>query len=123
MRNKKSKPGHIYCIFVTKAEGFGSIDIFTDEKFKVINIVQKLMSSNKKWPFVGVETVPAMTSLQVTSSCGILLNTLHTQAAKFNIKKFHRYLESGMEEDDYKEIMNSIQTSAHNYDTETEAIF
>ena len=49
-----------------------------------------------------------MTSVQSTPGVTGLLDTLHTEGCRLNIKKHHRYLEAGLDEDDYQETLNEI---------------
>jgi hypothetical protein len=37
-----------------------------------------------------------------------LTQTLHTEAAKLNIKKHSRYIEAGLEEDAYLEVLHEL---------------
>jgi hypothetical protein len=48
---------------------------------------------------LGVDKVPVLTSLQSSPDIHQLTQTLHTEAAKLNIKKHSRYIEAGLEED------------------------
>lgn len=57
-----------------------------------------------------------MTSLQSTLDIHQLLGTLHTEASKLNIRKHHRYLEAGLEEDEYVEILCNIDSLKHCYE-------
>lgn len=66
---------------------------------------------------VGVESVPVLTSLQCSSSTQCLLQNLNKQTAKINIAKFHKFLECGLEQDDYKEILNNLENLAQAYST------
>lgn len=49
-----------------------------------------------------------MTSMQSSPDTAVLLNTLHSDAKKLNIKKHTRFLEAGLEEDDYQEILQDF---------------
>ena len=57
-----------------------------------------------------------MTSMQSTAEVGVLLNALHTSAAKLNIKKHTRFLEAGLEEDDYWSTLEELSALEHCYD-------
>ncbi|XP_033750191.1 protein misato homolog 1-like [Pecten maximus] len=74
------------------------------------------LSSTNRPDLQGVESVPVMTSLQITSDTAQLLHTLHTEATKLNIRKHHRYLDAGMEEDDYVEILGDIENLRRCYE-------
>ncbi|XP_067665143.1 protein misato homolog 1-like [Haliotis asinina] len=69
--------------------------------------------------YQGVESVPAMTSLQSNSSVYDLTSSLHNEASRFNIKKHHHYLEAGLEEDEYRETLDSVTTLGQCYKTDT----
>lgn len=58
--------------------------------------------------FSGVDTVPMMTSMQSSPDCAQLLNTLYTEAKKLNIRKHTRYLESGLEEDEFQDMLQEL---------------
>lgn len=60
------------------------------------------------WFVIGVDTVPVMTSMQSSPDTAQLLSTLYTEAKKLNIRKHTRYLETGLEEDEYQEILQDI---------------
>ncbi len=64
----------------------------------------------------GVDRVPVMTSLQCTQSVGDLLTKLHDYSSRLNIAKFHKYLEAGLEADEFKETLDSLKTLAENYE-------
>ncbi|XP_070581261.1 protein misato homolog 1-like [Ptychodera flava] len=62
-----------------------------------------------------VESVPVMTTLQSTSCMDNLLSSLHTEGKKLDINKFHHYLNSGLEVDDYSESLENLQELAQCY--------
>ncbi|XP_048733947.1 protein misato homolog 1-like [Ostrea edulis] len=66
------------------------------------------LSTNQRLPFEGVDTVPMMTSMQSSPDCAQLLNTLYTEAKKLNIRKHTRYLESGLEEDEFQDMLQEL---------------
>lgn len=70
----------------------------------LIIIIKKNLSSS------GVETVPMMTSLQTSGDAVCLLSALHKAASKLDIRKHHQFLETGMELDDYHEVLENINT-------------
>lgn len=49
-----------------------------------------------------------MTSMQSSPDTAVLLNTLYSDAKKLNIRKHTRFLEAGLEEDDYQEILQNF---------------
>jgi len=69
--------------------------------------------------FEGVESVPVMTSVQSSSGVGRHLTDLLTLATKLDIRRLHRAIDSGLEADEYKEVLENLQTAAHCYETET----
>ena len=54
--------------------------------------------------------MPVLTSLQSTDNVGNLLTSLHKEASRLDIKKYHKFLEAGLECDEYLEVLNNIQT-------------
>lgn len=80
------------------------------------------MTRVKRADDVGVESVPVMTSLQSSPELKGVVEQLHGAAAKMNIKKHHRYLAGGIEEDDYVEVLDNLQSLANNYKTDVEAL-
>ncbi|CAC5403744.1 unnamed protein product [Mytilus coruscus] len=56
----------------------------------------------------GVDRIPVMTSLQSSPDIHQLTQTLHTEASKLNIKKHSAYIEAGLEEDNYLEILQEL---------------
>ena len=62
-----------------------------------------------------VKSTSVMTSLQSSPSSRDLLEQLHRESAKLNIKKFHHFLDSGLEIDDFSETLSEIASLAANY--------
>ena len=69
-----------------------------------------------------VDSVPMLTSLQSTPEAGDVIGQLYESAAKMNIKKHHRYVSAGLEEDDYEETLANLKALALNYKTDAEAL-
>ncbi|XP_062578532.1 protein misato homolog 1-like isoform X1 [Saccostrea cucullata] len=67
-----------------------------------------LVSTRDRHQFEGVESVQMMTSMQSSPDTAQLLNTLYKEAKKLNIRKHTRYLECGLEEDEYQEILQDV---------------
>ena len=65
--------------------------------------------------FSAVEEIPIMTSLQSTNDVLPHINSMLTEVNKLNIKKFHRFLDAGLEEDDYKETLNNLESLQNCY--------
>ncbi len=59
--------------------------------------------------------MPVLTSLQSLPTTGHLLTELVKQSQRLDIKKFHGYLEGGLEPDEFKETMDSLQALAECY--------
>lgn len=68
-----------------------------------------------EYSVTGVGSVPVMTSLQSTSDIGRYVSTLHSEAARFTIKKHHHFLEAGLEEEEYTETLHSLHNLAECY--------
>ena len=64
-----------------------------------------------------VRSVLTMTSLQSSSASRHYLNQVLLSVKNFNIKRFHKFLEAGLEEDDYAETMSRLQAVAELYET------
>lgn len=58
----------------------------------------------------GVTEVPMMTSLQCGPDIKNHINSLLKVCTSFNIAKFHRFRDSGLEDDTYKETLENIKT-------------
>lgn len=70
----------------------------------------------------GVESVPLMTSLQCNTGVGEVIEHLHSAAVKMNIRKHCKYIEMGLEEDEYLEVVDNLHTLSGNYYTESEGL-
>ncbi|GFS02954.1 Misato-like protein 1 [Elysia marginata] len=66
----------------------------------------------------GVYSVPAMTSLQSSSNIHSYVASLQQCVAQFKISRHNHFLEAGMEEDDYQEMVENLFTLAECYKTE-----
>ena len=67
----------------------------------------------------GVESVPVMSLLQSSRNVGRHLTDLLTPARKLDVRRLHRAMDAGLEADEYAEVLESLQTVASCYDTET----
>ena len=65
---------------------------------------------------VGVNSGPIMTSLQATHDMKNYLRDMLDSVKKFNIKKFHKFLEAGLEEDDYQETLVRLEAAHDLYE-------
>ncbi|XP_050403855.2 protein misato homolog 1 isoform X2 [Patella vulgata] len=68
------------------------------------------LSSSPRLPKQGVEKVPVMTSLQSSSEISNLFTSLHEETSRFNIRKNHRFLDEGLDEDAFKVVLDNLQT-------------
>ncbi|CAH1796416.1 unnamed protein product [Owenia fusiformis] len=76
------------------------------------------LSQTPRLPTVGVETVPIWTSLQSNPTAATMLNKLIHEAKRLDINKYHKFKDSGLEQDDYNEMLNSLEDMASNYSTQ-----
>ena len=63
----------------------------------------------------GVESVPMLTSLQSNPSVGGCVSSLHSEAARFNIRRHHHFLEAGLEEEEFRDSLDQLQALADSY--------
>ena len=79
--------------------------------------LRKIWIKITKYNFsLGVDEVSMMTSLQSTSAVKETLRALVEDVMKVDLKRHHRILDEGMEEDDYKESILSLRSLMDNYD-------
>ncbi|XP_029645942.1 protein misato homolog 1 [Octopus sinensis] len=76
---------------------------------------QGFISTMLRPPLQAVSTVPAMSSLQSTKDSGEMVGMLYEEAKKVNLKRFHRFLAAGLEEDEFKECLNELANLSENY--------
>ncbi|XP_078697673.1 protein misato homolog 1-like [Branchiostoma floridae x Branchiostoma belcheri] len=76
-----------------------------------------LVGFKPRSPMQGVEKVPAMTSLSSPSGLQGCLTALHGEVEKLDIRRFHRFLDAGLEEDEFKEAVESLRRLARTYQT------
>ncbi|RUS91570.1 hypothetical protein EGW08_000685 [Elysia chlorotica] len=76
------------------------------------------ISDTKRSVNSGVYSVPAMTSLQSSSNIYNYVASLQQNVSQFNINRHSHFLEAGMEEDDYAEMVEGLLTLADCYKTE-----
>ena len=81
-----------------------------------------LMRSGSDLEKTCVDSVPVITSVQGTPEIQTLVDKLYTTAVKMNIKKHHRYIAGGLEEDDYSEVLENLKTLAKTYKMNSEAL-
>jgi len=76
---------------------------------------QGYLSSSQRPAHLGVERVPTMTSLQSSSDIFPHINTLVESAAKFNLSKHQHFIEAGLEQDDWLETIQELESLANCY--------
>ena len=59
-----------------------------------------------------------MTSLQSLPATGHLISELVKQGQRLDIHKFHGYIEGGLEPDEFKENLDSLQAMSESYNTD-----
>ena len=62
-----------------------------------------------------VGSIPVFTSLQATNSAGNIIDALLSATSKLKIKKYHKFIESGIEEDEYLEARHNLETKRDSY--------
>jgi len=67
----------------------------------------------------GVDSVPVMTSLQSSRAAGRHVRDLLTLARKLDVRRLHKVIDAGLEADEFGEVLESLETVASCYDTET----
>lgn len=63
------------------------------------------------------------TSLQSSTEASKIIEKLLELCSKIDIRKYHRILDHGLEHDEFKESLNSLETLVQNYRENTEGIF
>lgn len=63
-----------------------------------------------------VKSVPVLAAAQSSADIGNVIETLHREASRIKIVKIHRFAETGLETDDYPEILNSLLDFKDNYE-------
>lgn len=63
-----------------------------------------------------------LTSLQSSPDIQNLTHTLYTEGSKLNIKKHTRYIEAGLEEDNYLEILHELSVLDACYTSKSECL-
>jgi hypothetical protein len=58
----------------------------------------------------GVGSAATMTSVQSHPAIGKMLGTLVEEAKRLDIRKFHCFLEGNLETDDYRDIVENLET-------------
>lgn len=80
-----------------------------------------LLSATHRHSRCGVESVPVATSLESTASMGEFVSSLHAEASRFNIRRHHHFIEAGLEEEDFTEMLQSLQSLAECYSMTADA--
>lgn len=74
-----------------------------------------LISKAERFATQAVKSLPVMTSLQSTNAISGLLSGLVDFARKFPLHKLPRVRDAGLEEDEYKETVNRMESMRDNY--------
>lgn len=78
-------------------------------------------SSNVRWVFLffstDVKSVPVLAGLHSGNTLSKMFESLHEQASRVkNIKRFHAFGDSGLEQDDYTECLNHLLDSKESFE-------
>lgn len=63
--------------------------------------------------FLGVDSVPVLAGFQTGSGVGNMLKSLHAEARKLKITRFHQF---ALGRDEYEDCLNDILTLQENYE-------
>lgn len=55
-----------------------------------------------------VENVPALAGLHSGSPIGNMLESLHTESSKIKYKRFHQFIDSGLDADEFSECLDKL---------------
>jgi len=80
-----------------------------------VSVAGQISSSQQRKEGKGVERVAALAAWQSSKGAGEHCSSLEKRAAKVNLNKFHRFMEAGLEEDDYKECLETLAELADCY--------
>ncbi|GAB1607555.1 protein misato homolog 1-like [Argonauta hians] len=73
------------------------------------------LSTMLRPPLQAVTSVPTITSLQSCSQSGHMISQLYEEAKKVQLKRFHRFLSAGLEEEEFKDCLDELANLAENY--------
>lgn len=63
-----------------------------------------------------ITSAPTIASVQCSGDIGDTLESLHREAKRIKINKLHRFLDAGLEKDDYEEALESLLLFQDNYE-------
>lgn len=66
--------------------------------------------------FVVIKELPVMTAVQNSNELSNTLENLHTNVSRIKLAKIPRFADSGLETEDYKEILEQLITFKEQYD-------
>lgn len=66
--------------------------------------------------FVDINELPVMTAVQTSNELSNTLENLHTNVSRVKIAKIPRFIDSGLETEDYKEILEQLLVFKEQYD-------
>lgn len=78
--------------------------------FPFVNLVRALKF------FADVQNIPLLTGLHNESEMGEMLESLHTEARKLKIGRFHQFVNSGIGRDEFEECLDNLFTLRENYE-------
>jgi hypothetical protein len=68
--------------------------------------------------WTGVWSVPAIAGLHSCRSAGEMLEALNLEVNKLQLKRFHHFCNSGLEEDEYRECLDHLALLRECYNEE-----
>ncbi|XP_055911240.1 protein misato [Eupeodes corollae] len=89
---------------------------FPREMFDTCLNSKGFMSASERDPEKKVMSVPTIASVQCSGDIADTLETLHREAKRVKITKLHRFLNAGLEQDDYGEALESLLLFKDNYE-------
>lgn len=65
---------------------------------------------------IEINELPIMTSVQTSSELSNTLENLHTNVSRIKIAKIPRFSDTGLETEDYKEVLEQLMVFKEQYD-------
>lgn len=81
---------------------------------------QSFSFSHFIFPSPGVNSVPVITCLQSTQNVKPLLDHLVEESSKLDLRKYHKFLDSGLEEDEYRESVENLKLLGQCYESSSD---
>ncbi|XP_076245344.1 misato mitochondrial distribution and morphology regulator [Calliopsis andreniformis] len=90
----------------------------TDPYPKIFNNNVTETGNTIEWPVgTDVKSVPVMAGLHSGNNIATMYESLYNQVSRIrNFRKFHMFMDSGLEEDEFKECLNYLLDSKENYE-------